>query len=306
MKRTLLLLSILLPPAVSAQDYVLPELPSGRMADFSPMFHAMEPARFSAEIYTAQQYLAVKGHPQTYHLALAGTPATLHNDRSSITFHGDVYSRHSGFRYDVHGAFGVAATVPVHQGWALYADLNYDFGYRHYAFHDVVTEHPDYNNVPDTRYFHTPTASFGFTYTGTGIRLGLAVNGSAVLPEADYSVGGTFFLTRQAGAYTNDAYRRMAELTPYINYTYYSYDRIGHTVTVGLNARYSFFHANVLYRATQDVQAVGLGAGFDLGKCCHLGYRFLAPFRFAGSMAGVAAHHLTFMVNLPHMKNRWR
>lgn len=293
----------LLPWMAAAQDYVLPELPSGRLADFSPLFHAMEPARFSAELYTAQQYLAVKGHPQTYHLSLAGTPATLHNDRSSITFHGDVYSRHSGFRYDVHGAFGVAAAVPVHRNWTLYADLNYDFGYRHYAFREVVTEHPDYNNVPDPRFFHTPTASFGWTYTpDDDSRIGMAVNGSVVLPCRDFSAGGTFFLTRQAGAYTNGPYRRMADLTPYINYTYYSYDRTGHTATVGLNARYSFFHANVLYRATRDVQAAGLGVGFDMGRNCRLDYRFLAPFRFKGIMAGVAAHHLAFLVTLPHKR----
>ncbi len=294
----------LLPLLCSAQGLIYPSMPTARLADHSPLFHAIQASRFRTELNTTQQYMALKGHPQTYHLSLAGTPTALTYDHAALTFHGDVYSTHSGFRYDVHGAVGLTANLRVAPDWQLLANLTYDFGYRYYAFHDVVTEHPDYADINYNRYFHTPAVSLGFVYQAReDYRLGFAATGAAALPGNDFSVGGTFFYEQHLGAYTHDR-SRMATLLPYLNYGYYSYDHTGHTVTVGLNARYGFFHANVLYRSTKDVQTAGLGIGFDFGKCCHLGYRFLIPFRFNGIMAGVAAHHLTFQVALPHRKKR--
>ena len=307
MKKTVKILlsaitGLFLPFLASAQDFVLPSLPTSRLEDHSPLFHAVQPNRFNAELNTTQQHMALKGHPQTYRLSLSGTPAALTYDHAALTFHGDVYSTHSGFRYDVHGSFGMTAAVRVAPDWQLLADLNYDFGYRHYAFHDVITEHPEYTDVPYHRYFHTPAVSLGFVYAGQDYRLGFAATGAAALPGNDFSASGTFFYEQHLGAYTN-AHDRMATLLPYLNYTYYAYDHTGHTVTAGLNARYGFFHACVLYRGSKDVQTGGLGIGFDFGKYCHLGYRFLIPFRFNGIMAGVAAHHLTFQVALPQKKN---
>ena len=295
--------SLLLPYSASAQDFILPSLPTSRLADHSPLFHAIQSSRFSAEVNTTQQHMAIEGHPQCYRLSLAGTPTVLTYDHAALTFHGDVHSSHSGFRYDVHGAFGLTAAIRVDPDWQLFTDLNYDFGYRHYAFHDVVSEHPEYADVPYNRYFHTPAVSLGFVYTQTDYRIGFAATGAASLPGNDFSASGTFFYEQHLGAYTN-AYGRITNLLPYLNYTYYAYDHTGHTVTAGLNARYGFFHASVLYRATKDVQTAGLGIGIDFGKYRHLGYRFLVPFRFNGIMAGVAAHHLTFQVALPQKKNR--
>lgn len=299
----LMFLGVLLPLLCPAQNPVLPSLPSARLTDFSPLFHAIQPSRLHLEVISSQRYMALKGHPQTYHLSVAGTPGLSGRNHSFLTVHGDVYCLRSGFQRRVHGAVGMAASMQVHPDWQLYADLNYDFGYRYYRFHDVVSEHPDYRNAPCNRYFHTPSASLGFAYSGTDLRIGLAATGAATLPGRDFSVSGTLFLERQTGAYANAPYGRMATLLPYLNYTYYSYDRTGHTVTVGLNARYSFFYASILYRATKDVQTAGLGLGFYFGKYCHLSYRFLVPFRFKGVMAGVAGHHLAFQVRVPTKKS---
>lgn len=306
-KTTQILLSAVLglfPPFLApAQDYVLPSLPASRLAEHSPLFHAIRPSRFAAELNTTQQYMAVRGHPRTYRLSLSGTPEALSRGPAALTFHGDVYSSHSGFRHDVHGAAGLTADLRIAPGWQLLAGLNYDFGYRHYAFRDVVTEHPGYDGVPYDRYFHTPAVSLGFVHAREDCRLGFAATGAAALPGNDFSAGGTFFYEQHLGAYTRDR-GRMAALLPYLNYTYYTHDRTGHTVTAGLDARCGLFHASVLYRATKDVQTAALGVGFDFGRGCHLGYRFLVPFRYSGIMAGVAAHHMVFRVSIPQKRHR--
>ena len=292
-----------LPLLLPAQDFVVPSLPTARLTDYSPLFHAVQANRFVAEIGSTQQYMAIKGHPQTYRLSLAGTPAPLYSNHSALTFHGDVYSSRSGFYYDIHTAFGTTASIRVHTHWKLYAGLNYDFGYRHYNFHDVITEHPDYNNIRYGRYFHSPSASLGFVHHHDDYRLGFTAAGAVSLPNNDFSVSGTFFFERSLGLYANTQHR--ANILPYVNYTYYSYGNTGHTVTAGFNARYGIFYASILYRATKDVQTAGLGMGFDLGKYCHLGYNLLLPFRFSGIMAGVAAHNLSFKVSLAQRNQRW-
>ncbi len=196
----------LLPLLCSAQGLIYPSMPTARLADHSPLFHAIQASRFRTELNTTQQYMALKGHPQTYHLSLAGTPTALTYDHAALTFHGDVYSTHSGFRYDVHGAVGLTANLRVAPDWQLLANLTYDFGYRYYAFHDVVTEHPDYADINYNRYFHTPAVSLGFVYQAReDYRLGFAATGAAALPGNDFSVGGTFFYEQHLGAYTHDA-----------------------------------------------------------------------------------------------------
>lgn len=292
----------LLPFMGTAQNPVIPSLPSARLTDFSPLFHAIQPSRLHLEVNSSQRYMALKGHPQSYRLSVDGSPGLYSRKHSFLTFHGDLYALRSGFQRHIHGSFGMAAAMQVHPDWQLYADLTYDFGYLYYHFHDVVTEHPEYQAV-DNRYSHTPSASIGFVFSGEEFRVGFAATGAAILPGREFSVSGTAFLEQNLGAYTNNAYRHMTTLLPYLNYTYYSYDRTGHTVTVGLNARYSFFYASMLYRATREVQIAGLGVGFDFGKYCHLSYRFLLPFRFKGVMAGVAGHHLAFQVRVPTKKS---
>lgn len=292
-----LLLSSIMGRAVrlQAQRVVDPRLSSCRMEELAPGLSGIgAEERFVAELSSFQQYMAVAGHPSSYRLQVEGVPEAFRFGQSRLALHGVLHGLRHGFQRNVHASAGLSSSLQLSTTCNVAVALLYDIGYRYYRWEDVVTEHPFYADVPLNACFHTPTVSAGVSWlVAGGGMVGLAGSGSVRLPGQEFSASLTASFRRDLGDVGRDG-RRAVMVEPYINYTYYSLDRTGHTLSAGCNGRIGPVHLRAFYRASDDIQRAGVGVGVDLGRHCRLEYMFLSPFRFSGVMAGVAVHDFSF------------
>lgn len=284
-----------------SQIYVDPLLPGGSLYDLGRSASAITHLRFDGELLTQQQYMLQEAHPSTYVMRLSGSPS-LQGPRR-MTIHGNLYSRHHGFQNNVYAGTGITLTFPIGNRISILGNMSYDLGYRSYRYKDVITEHPDYEQVRPESFCHTPSIELGSVFlVNERMKAGVIITGNVSLPDKEFSSGAGLFLR-----YVNDRQRpgySASSIDAYLQYRYYSMYGTGHTVSAGIQGSLLRMTGRLFYRASSDIQCVGIGIGFLPTAGLDIHYTFLAPFRFSGIMAGVAAHQLGISYRLSPQKNR--